>query len=98
MRCLRLPHALFVVSAALGTHVATLLQRSRPETRTSELREREAKMLISQKLLLAGAAMAALVGGGLGALTTNSSQRTEAANDRYQNAQAANTGPAAERD
>ena len=58
-------------------------------------------MLITKKMLLAIGLIAALVGGGLGALITNSSQRTEAANDGYQNtqnAQAANTGTAAERD
>jgi hypothetical protein len=55
-------------------------------------------MLITKKMLLAIALIAALVGGGLGALITNSSQRTEAANDSYQNTQAANTGTAAERD
>lgn len=55
-------------------------------------------MLITKKMLLAIALIAALVGGGLGALITNSSQRTEAANDGYQNTQAANTGTAAERD
>ena len=54
-------------------------------------------MLITKKMLLAIALIAALVGGGLGALITNSS-RTEAANDSYQNTQAANTGTAAERD
>jgi hypothetical protein len=55
-------------------------------------------MLITKKMLLAIALIAALVGGGLGALITNSSQRTEAANDSYQNTRAANTGTAAERD
>lgn len=58
-------------------------------------------MLITKKMLLAIALIAALVGGGLGALITNSSQKTEAANDSYQNTQdtrAANTGTAAERD
>ena len=55
-------------------------------------------MLITKKMLLAIGLIAALVGGGLGALITNSSQRTEAANDSYQNTQAANTGTAAERD
>ena len=55
-------------------------------------------MLITKKMLLAIALIAALVGGGLGALITNSSQRTEAANDGYQNTQAANTGTTAERD
>jgi hypothetical protein len=55
-------------------------------------------MLITKKMLMAIALIAALVGGGLGALITNSSQRTEAANDSYQNTQAANTGTAAERD
>ena len=54
-------------------------------------------MLITKKMLLAIGLIAALVGGGLGALITNSSQRTEAANDSYQNTQAANTGTAAER-
>lgn len=54
-------------------------------------------MLITKKMLLAIGLIAALVGGGLGALITNSS-RTEAANDSYQNTQAANTGTAAERD
>jgi hypothetical protein len=49
-------------------------------------------------MLLAIGLIAALVGGGLGALITNSSQRTEAANDSYQNTQAKNTGNAAERD
>ncbi|MGQ0761436.1 MAG: hypothetical protein ACT4OT_05395 [Acidobacteriota bacterium] len=58
-------------------------------------------MLITKKMLLAIALIAALVGGGLGALITNSSQSTEAANDGYQNVQdsrAANTGTAAERE
>ena len=55
-------------------------------------------MLITKKMLLAIGLIAALVGGGLGALITNSSQRTEAANDSYQNTQAANTGTTAERD
>jgi hypothetical protein len=55
-------------------------------------------MLITKKMLLALGLIAALVGGGIGALVTNSSQRTEAANDSYQNTQAANTGTAAERD
>ena len=55
-------------------------------------------MLITKKMLLAIGLVAALVGGGLGALITNSSQRTEAANDSYQNTQAANTGTAAVRD
>ena len=54
-------------------------------------------MLITKKMLLAIGLIAALVGGGLGALITNSS-KTEAANDSYQNTQAANTGTAAERD
>lgn len=54
-------------------------------------------MLITKKMLLAIGLIAALVGGGLGALITNSSQRTEAANDSYQNTQAANTGTTAER-
>ena len=54
-------------------------------------------MLITKKMLLAIGLIAALVGGGLGALITNSSQKTEAANDSYQNTQAANTGTAAER-
>jgi hypothetical protein len=53
-------------------------------------------MLITKKMLMAIALIAALVGGGLGALITNSSQSTEAAND--QNTQAATTGTAAERD
>ena len=53
-------------------------------------------MLITKKMLLAIGLIAALVGGGVGAMITNSSQRTEAAND-YQNTQAANTGTAAER-
>ena len=55
-------------------------------------------MLITKKMLLAIGLVAALVGGGHGALRTNSSQRTEAANDSYQNTQAANTGTAAVRD
>lgn len=55
-------------------------------------------MLITKKMLLAIGLIAALVGGGLGALITNSSQKTEAANDSYQNTQAANTGTTAERD
>lgn len=54
-------------------------------------------MLITKKMLLAIGLIAALVGGGLGALITNSSQ-TEAANDSYQNTQAANTGTTADRD
>lgn len=54
-------------------------------------------MLITKKMLLAIGLVAALVGGGLGALITNSSQKTEAANDSYQNTQAANTGTTAER-
>lgn len=49
-------------------------------------------MLITKKMLLAIGLIAALVGGGIGALVTNSSQKTEAANDSYQNTQAANTG------
>lgn len=53
-------------------------------------------MLITKKMLLAIALIAALVGGGLGALITNSSQRTEAANDSYPNTQVA-TANAAER-
>ena len=55
-------------------------------------------MLITKKMLLAIGLIAALVGGGLGALITNSSQKTEAANDSYQNTQAANTGTTAERE
>ncbi len=55
-------------------------------------------MLITKKMLLALGLVAALVGGGLGALITNSSQKTEAANDGYQNTQAAKTGTTAERD
>jgi len=55
-------------------------------------------MLITKKMLLAIALIAALVGGGLGALITNSSQRAEAANDSYQNNQAANTANAEQRD
>src|SRR5688500_17596820 len=55
-------------------------------------------MLITKKMLLALGLIAALVGGGIGALVTNSSQKTEAANDSYQNTQAANTGTTAERD
>jgi hypothetical protein len=66
--------------------------------RNSELIEGEVKMLITKKMLLALGLIAALVGGGIGALVTNSSQKTEAANDSYQNTQAANTGTAAERD
>jgi hypothetical protein len=54
-------------------------------------------MLITKKMLLALGLVAALVGGGIGALVTNSSQKTEAANDSYQNTQAANTGTTAER-
>jgi hypothetical protein len=54
-------------------------------------------MLITKKMLLALGLIAALVGGGIGALVTNSSQKTEAANDSYQNTQAANTGTTAER-
>jgi hypothetical protein len=54
-------------------------------------------MLITKKMLLAIGLIAALVGGGLGALITNSSQKTEAANDSYQNTQAANAGTTAER-
>ena len=53
-------------------------------------------MLITKKMLLAIGLIAALVGGGIGALVTNSSQKTEAANDSYQNTQAANTGNAAD--
>lgn len=53
-------------------------------------------MLITKKMLLALGLIAALVGGGIGALVTNSSQRTEAANDSYQNTQAANTGATAQ--
>lgn len=55
-------------------------------------------MLITKKMLLALGLIAALVGGGIGALITNSSQKTEAANDSYQNTQAANTGTTADRD
>lgn len=56
-------------------------------------------MLITKKMLLAIGLIAALVGGGIGALITNSSQKTEAANDSYQNTQAANTdNTAAQRD
>lgn len=44
-------------------------------------------MLITKKMLLALGLIAALVGGGLGALITNSAQRTEAANDSYQTTQ-----------
>lgn len=54
-------------------------------------------MLITKKMLLAIGLIAALVGGGLGALITNSSQKTEAANDSYQNTQAANSGTTADR-
>lgn len=54
-------------------------------------------MLITKKMLLAIALIAALVGGGLGALITNSSQRPEAANDNYQTTQAA-TNPADQRE
>jgi hypothetical protein len=64
--------------------------------RNSELIEGEVKMLITKKMLMAIALIAALVGGGLGALITNSSQGTAAANDSYQNTQAANTANAAE--
>ena len=53
-------------------------------------------MLITKKMLLALGLIAALVGGGIGALVTNSSQKTEAANDSYQTAQAANTGTTAD--
>ena len=53
-------------------------------------------MLITKKMLLALGLIAALVGGGIGALVTNSSQKTEAANDSYQNTQAANTGTTAD--
>lgn len=52
-------------------------------------------MLITKKMLLALTLIAALVGGGLGALITNSSQRSEAANDNYQTSQAATTTNAA---
>lgn len=55
-------------------------------------------MLITKKMLLALGLIAALVGGGLGALITQSSQRTEAANDSYQNTQAATTNPSDQRD
>lgn len=55
-------------------------------------------MLITKKMLLAIGLIAALVGGGLGALITNSSQRTEAANDSYQNTKAATTNAAERRD
>jgi len=55
-------------------------------------------MLITKKMLLALGLIAALVGGGIGALVTNSSQKTEAANDSYQNTQAATPGTTAERD
>ena len=48
-------------------------------------------MLITKKMLLALGLIAALVGGGIGALITNSSQKTEAANDSYQTPQAATT-------
>lgn len=48
-------------------------------------------MLITKKMLLALGLIAALVGGGLGALITNSAQRTEAANDNYQTTQPATT-------
>ena len=54
-------------------------------------------MLITKKMLLAIGLIAALVGGGIGALVTNSAQRTEAANDSYQNTQAAKTDATAER-
>ena len=53
-------------------------------------------MLITKKMLLALGLIAALVGGGIGALITNSSQKTEAANDSYQNTQAATTANAAD--
>ena len=55
-------------------------------------------MLITKKMLLAIALIAALVGGGLGALITNSSQNTEAANDSYQNTQAATANAAEQRE
>ena len=55
-------------------------------------------MLITKKMLLAIGLIAALVGGGLGALITNSSQRTEAANDSYQNTQPATANAADQRD
>ena len=54
-------------------------------------------MLITKKMLLALGLIAALVGGGLGALITNSSQRTEAANDTYQNTQAPTANTAEQR-
>ena len=48
-------------------------------------------MLITKKMLLAVTLVAALVGGGLGSLITHSANRTEAANDNYQTANAAPT-------
>ena len=54
-------------------------------------------MLITKKMLLALGLIAALVGGGVGALITNSSQKTEAANDSYQNTQANTANPADQR-
>jgi hypothetical protein len=54
-------------------------------------------MLITKKMLLAIGLIAALVGGGIGALVTTSSQRTQAANDSYQSTQAANSGITSER-
>ena len=55
-------------------------------------------MLITRKMLLALTLIAALVGGGLGALITNSSQNTEAANDNYQTTQAATAAKDAQQD
>ena len=55
-------------------------------------------MLITKKMLLAIALIAALVGGGLGALITNSSQRTEAANDSDPNTRVATANAAEQRD
>lgn len=67
------------------------------DRKSPELRiiEGEVKMLITKKMLLALGLIAALVGGGIGALVTNSSQKTEAANDSYQTTQA-NTGTTAD--
>ena len=53
-------------------------------------------MLITKKMLLALTLIAALVGGGLGSLITQSSQKAEAANDSYQTNQPATTANATE--
>ena len=48
-------------------------------------------MLITKKMLIALSLVGALVGAGVGSLLTHSAETTQAANDRYQTTQTANT-------